>query len=283
MKLFTPQEVAQYYDQTENHFRIHWELEKTLGLHYGIWDENTKTLSEAIINTNKRLMDLGNILPEHHVLDAGCGIGGSSIYLAREKGCKVTGITISEKQAKTATDRAGKSGLNTKVKFVPCDYCNTSFPDHHFDAVWCIESMQTASDKALFFKEMFRVLKPGGKIFIADFFKSGNVDTATDKDMRTWLYGWAMSDIITIDQLEHICGDLNVKLQIKDDVTSAVKKTVKRMYWAGIGGALPSVIYNIFHRASYFSSTHYKTCIAQKITYNQHKWGYWLILLEKSK
>ena len=50
-----------------------WKLEEAAGLHYGIWDENIKSTSEAILNTNKLLMNLGEIKKEHKILDAGCG------------------------------------------------------------------------------------------------------------------------------------------------------------------------------------------------------------------
>ena len=58
-----------------------------MGLHYGIWDYTTKTLAEAIINTNRQLAFLGKVSATDKVLDAGCGVGGSAIFLAKYFGC----------------------------------------------------------------------------------------------------------------------------------------------------------------------------------------------------
>ena len=83
MKTFSNQEVESYYDQTEIHYRQFWKLDKIMSLHYGLWDNTTKNLSQAMLNTNKQLMLRADIQKEHRVLDAGCGVGGSSIYLAK--------------------------------------------------------------------------------------------------------------------------------------------------------------------------------------------------------
>ena len=46
MKTFTNKEVENYYDETEVHYRQFWKLDKNMGLHYGIWDDTTKNLSD---------------------------------------------------------------------------------------------------------------------------------------------------------------------------------------------------------------------------------------------
>ena len=61
MEKFSYQDIEDYYDQTEVHYRTWWKLEKSLGLHYGVWDKDTKTTADAIINLNKVLMELGEI------------------------------------------------------------------------------------------------------------------------------------------------------------------------------------------------------------------------------
>src|SRR3954464_9192378 len=111
MKKFTNNDIENYYDQTEIHYRMHWKLNEGMGLHYGIWDEKAKNLTDAILNTNHRLLTLGEIKPSDLVLDAGCGIGGSSIYLAKNIGCNVKGITLSKKQVNTATQLAKANGV----------------------------------------------------------------------------------------------------------------------------------------------------------------------------
>ena len=62
--------------------------------------------------------------------------------------------------------------MSELVDFQQQDYTQTDFPDNNFDVAWAIESMTTATSKVAFFKEIHRVLKPGGKLVVADFFKS---------------------------------------------------------------------------------------------------------------
>jgi cyclopropane fatty-acyl-phospholipid synthase-like methyltransferase len=283
MKRFTNKDIENYYDQTEVHYRMHWKLEEGMGLHYGIWDENTKNLAEAVLNSNYRLMVLGGIKPTDMVLDAGCGIGGSSVYLAKNLGCNVRGITLSEKQVKTATELAAKKGVGDKVQFSQQDYTKTNFADNTFDIAWCIESMETATDKTLFFNEMRRILKPGGKILVADIFKPQGYDMSKEKDMQVMLNGWAMSDILSIDELHATAEKSSFKVTGLVDVSKNVLKSVNRMYFASIIGAVGTKAYNMIYNASHFSKIHYKTGFAQKKAYHQNKWGYYLVAIENRK
>ncbi len=283
MKRFTNKDIENYYDQTEVHYRMHWKLEEGMGLHYGIWDDNTKNLAEAVLNSNYRLMTLGGIKATDLVLDAGCGIGGSSVYLAKNLGCKVRGITLSEKQVKTATDLAAKKGVANNVEFSRQDYTATNFPDNTFDFAWCIESMQTADSKDAYFKEMRRIIKPGGKILIADIFKPQGYDMSKEKDMQTMLNGWAMSDILSLDELHTTAEKADFKVSKIEDVSKNVLKSVNRMYFASIIGAIGTKAYNMIYNASYFSKIHYKTGLAQKKAYHQNKWGYYLVSIENRK
>ena len=99
------------------------------------------------------------------VLDVGCGIGGSSRILAKDYGFAVTGVTISPQQVKRAQELTAE-GLN--AQFLVDDAMHLSFPDGSFDVVWSIEAGPHMPDKAIFAKELLRVLKPGGVLVVAD-------------------------------------------------------------------------------------------------------------------
>lgn len=99
------------------------------------------------------------------LLDVGCGIGGSSRILARDYGFAVTGITISPQQVKRAQELT-PAGLN--AQFRVDDAMALSFPDASFDVVWSIEAGPHMPDKAIFARELLRVLKPGGVLVVAD-------------------------------------------------------------------------------------------------------------------
>ncbi len=100
------QDVAAYYNHTQNHYQRWWQLSKGLALHYGIWHEDTRTFLESLKNTNKHLAELARIRTGQVVLDAGCGVGGSAIYLAQNNQAIVTGISLSDLQIETAKNNA---------------------------------------------------------------------------------------------------------------------------------------------------------------------------------
>jgi len=99
------------------------------------------------------------------VLDVGCGIGGSSRILGREYGFDVTGITISPGQVQRAQQLTPPE---LSVRFQVDDAMALSFPDASFDVVWSIEAGPHMPDKAVFARELLRVLKPGGVLVVAD-------------------------------------------------------------------------------------------------------------------
>jgi tocopherol O-methyltransferase len=281
MRTFSSKDVENYYDQTEVHYRMFWKLRDAKGLHYGIWENHTRNVSEAILNTNYSLMKLGEIQSSDHVLDCGCGIGGSAIYLAKKIGCKVTGITLSARQVATAQSLAGKEGVQENVDFYQKDYLNTGFPDATFNIVWAIESFGSAPDKGLFFKEMHRILKPGGKILYADTFKPYSYNIDNEPDMQIMLNGWAISDILSIDELKEFAVAHDFEMCKLEDVSKQINKSVNLIYWAALAGMIGTKLYNLFKRASYYSRIHYKTGIAQKRTYVEGKWGYYLVVCKK--
>lgn len=100
------------------------------------------------------------------IIDVGCGIGGSSRYLARKYGAHVVGITLSPNQAKRATEITSSAGLSDKVSFQVADALKQPFPDEQFDFVWSMESGEHMPDKEKFMAELVRVTKPGGQILI---------------------------------------------------------------------------------------------------------------------
>ena len=105
--------------------------------------------------------------PLESILDVGCGIGGSTLYLASKYRAHATGITLSPVQAERARDRAIQAGLSHHVQFEVADALSTPFADATFDLIWSLESGEHMPDKAQFLRECCRLLKPGGRLILA--------------------------------------------------------------------------------------------------------------------
>jgi len=102
------------------------------------------------------------------VLDVGSGLGGTSRCLAREFGCRVTGIDLTEEYCRAAAMLSAKVGLADLVDYRQGDATNLPFDDASFDVVWTEHVAMNIPDKHQLYKEMHRVLKPGGTLAIYD-------------------------------------------------------------------------------------------------------------------
>jgi cyclopropane fatty-acyl-phospholipid synthase-like methyltransferase len=184
--------IIEYYKDTENAYKDSWDLNNSLAIHYGYWDEKVKTFPQSLLRMNEVMIEAADIKPTDKVLDAGCGVGGSSIFMATVLGCNVTGITLSERQVQQAKGNAAKKNVENLVEFKAMDYCATDFPDESFDVVWGCESICYADDKEKFINEAYRLLKPGGRLVVADGFVS---DFANNDNpiIRQWADGWQVN------------------------------------------------------------------------------------------
>lgn len=102
------------------------------------------------------------------VLDIGSGIGGTSRCLAKEFGCRVTGIDLTDEYCQLASTLTAKVGLDELVDYRQGDATNLPFGDSEFDVVWTEHVAMNIPDKRRFYSEMYRVLKPGGTLAIYD-------------------------------------------------------------------------------------------------------------------
>ena len=160
--------VANSYDEwtDDGILEYYWGEHIHLG-HYGSPPTNKDFLAAKydFVHEMVRWGGLDKLPAGTTVIDVGCGIGGSSRILAKEYGFDVTGVTISPQQVKRATELTPEG---VSAKFVVDDAMALSFPDASFDVVWSIEAGPHMPDKAVFARELLRVLKPGGLLVVAD-------------------------------------------------------------------------------------------------------------------
>ena len=160
--------VANSYDEwTEDGIlEFYWGEHIHLG-HYGSPPKSKDflTAKHDFVHEMVRWGGLEKLPQDTTLLDVGCGIGGSSRILAKDYNFDVTGITISPQQVKRARELTPEG---VSAKFEVDDAMALSFPDASFDVVWSIEAGPHMPDKAVFARELLRVLKPGGILVVAD-------------------------------------------------------------------------------------------------------------------
>lgn len=122
---------------------------------------------EATVELARR----ASLKPGSHVLDVGCGLGGSARYLAAEHQCQVTGIDLTQEYVDTANALAGMVGLSDKVAFRQASALDMPFDDGAFDVVWTEHVQMNIADKHGFYRELGRVTRPKGVLLFHDIFQ----------------------------------------------------------------------------------------------------------------
>lgn len=223
--------IAKYYDETLPYYRLFWHRDsESKGLHYGFWDEDIKNVRDALLNENKFLADLAGIQPDEKVLDAGCGVGGSALWLAKHRGARVVGISLSQKQIKEAKRLSQEAGVDDRVGFYVADFLKMDFKAESFDVVWAMESVCHAERKIDFLKEAFRVLKRGGRLVVADGFLKRSLNASESKLYKDFLIGLALPNLSKFEEFGQWMQEAGFKSVKSFDKTKAIEKSSRALY-----------------------------------------------------
>ena len=177
--------VRQHYDLTTLFYWLFWGRH----IHHGLWqaDESPGEASQQLTETLARE---AGIRPGQSVLDIGCGMGGSSIHLARALDCQVTGITISPFQRRWAARAARWHGVSRRTEFRCVDAERVQFPRQTFDVLWSVECTEHLFDKPAFFRRAVEWLRPGGQLAVC-----------------AWLAGDGLESDARVQQVQKVCAD----------------------------------------------------------------------------
>lgn len=275
--------VSKYYDQTYLDYFWMLNLKKHHNLHYGYFDGNARTIPQAIRALNVKLAKVAGIQEGQHILDAGCGVGGSSVWLAEKFNVCVTGITIVDSQVAMAKKLAKKHKVGKRVTFENRDFLKTGYADNAFDVVWAIESMSHAKDKQKFVQESFRILKPGGVLVISDGFL-GDVGTKNKmEEYQQMLDGWIVPNLVTTDTFKEFL--LKTRFQ-NLKIYNSTKKVLpfsKRLYLLARIGLPISIVLQFFRVRNKTQTGNVRTALLQYPALKRGVWEYGILSAVKPK
>ena len=177
------EDIRKHYDVLSRFYHLLWGPH----IHHGYWEGN-ETPGEAQVKLIERLAARLQIAPEHHVLDIGCGLGGSACWLAKTFGCTVLGLTLSPVQAKAAEKRAVEEGVDKLVSFKVHDANKLDLPSETFDRICIIECSEHIHDKQTFFGDCARLLRPGGRLGLCAWLQ-GNTSRPEHKELVAEIRG----------------------------------------------------------------------------------------------
>lgn len=237
-------DIIEYYDYTLPFYRFFYHG-NTNGIHYGYWDSGTNNHNEALLNTNKFLAKTVHLKSDDYVLDAGCGVGGSAIWIANNYKARVAGITLSGRQVKEAEKLAAENNVGDLTTFYQRDFLNSEFEDETFSVVWAIESVCYAENKKDLLKESYRVLKKGGRLIVWDGFQYRTPENKKEeKDLNTFCEGWALPNLAEVSEFKKSLTDVGFKNIKKVDVSKESYPSAKKIYKMSRWSYPLSIIFN---------------------------------------
>lgn len=194
-------------------------------IHHGLWhgDETPAVAAQQLTDT---LCELAQIERGQSVLDVGCGMGGSSIHLARQLGCAVTGVTLSQVQRTWASTTARWRGVSGRTRFLRQDAETLQIPEGTFDRVWSIECTEHLFDKPEFFRNVSRWLKPGGRVAICAWLAGdGLEDTGRAQLVYDVCEGFVCPSLGSFDDYRGWMEEAGLQVETTRDWTDQVAQT----------------------------------------------------------
>lgn len=222
------QRIQQFYDRSSTLWEDIWGEHMHHG-YYGREGTERKERRQAQIDLIEEVLAWAAVTQARAILDVGCGIGGSSLFLAERYGASATGITLSPVQANRATERAQAANLD--AHFQVADALQMPFADATFDLVWSLESGEHMPDKARFLQECVRVLQPGGTLVMVTWCHRPTTPTtpltAAEQELLNQIYEvYCLPHVISLPEYEAIAQSLPLT-----DIRTADWSTAVAPFW----------------------------------------------------
>ncbi len=164
--------MARYYDD--------WHERYMAAFGDTFQSERTADLGELFTH----IADQAELAPGMRVLDAGCGIGGPALWLARHRGVRVAALNISTAQVSEARSRVEAAGLGDRVEVTQGDFHRLEdfYAPESFDAILFLESLVHSDHPQVVLASAYRVLKPGGVLYLKDLFQRARIAERAERD-----------------------------------------------------------------------------------------------------
>ena len=245
--------VVDYYKNLESRLGytfLTWDTK-----HFGYYPSKKPSITEKQAQT-----EMMNLLAEKlelkntdRLLDAGCGRGTTSCYLAHKYSCSIIGIDIVDFELKIAKKKAEKLNFKEKINFYLKDYSDTQFPNNHFDKIFTLETLVHSPDYVKTLKEFHRILKYKGKLALFEYTISPSKDwNKYDAKMLNVIN--TGSAMMSLNKMFHKTFENDIKksgfkIISSENITNHIKPSLERFYKYA---RIPYFFIKLFNLQKYF-------------------------------
>lgn len=223
------QQIHRYYSPNDLYNRIIEGLDKIGKDLSKLTLEDLHPVDEfhirGTIATNE-LIALSGFTDDMHILDVGCGVGGSTRRLSNKLGCYVTGVDLSDEYIDAAQRLTQLFEMQERVKFHACSALDLPYADNSFDGVWSIQMGMNVEDKLSWLKEMHRVVKPGGRAVLYEVCANKNTPVYFPVP---WAQDSSISFLVTPDDFRKLIEKAGFDINIWHDKTDLAQKAFAHM------------------------------------------------------
>lgn len=174
----------------------------------------------------KELIKLANFSPDMHIIDVGCGVGGSTRRLSHETGCNVTGIDLSDEYIDAAERLTKLLNMEERVKFHATSALELPYEDNTFDGAWSIQMNMNVEDKLGWLKEMHRVIKPGSRAILYEV--CGNKNTPVYFPVP-WAQDSSMSFLVPQEPFRDLITAAGFDIEVWNEKTDLAQQAFSQM------------------------------------------------------
>ncbi len=228
--------IARYYDSNTRRFLALGGSGDVAAIHRAIWAPGVQSRTEAFDFLNQLVANtLQPALPadgtQAHLLDLGCGVGGTATAVAQALGARVTGVTLSLAQVDLAQQRAARLGLQAQVGFALGSF--TAMPTlPPSQGAWAIESFVHADDAAGFFRMAAQQLTPGARLVLCD----DVLNPPHDAEARRWVArftrGWHLNSLLSEEEICALAAAAGFRLVQVHDLSAYLRSFHPVVLWA---------------------------------------------------
>lgn len=212
--------IRGHYNVTTPFYRLLWGPH----IHHGLWEAD-ESPRQAQLQLTERLANLAGVTAGQQLLDIGCGMGASSIHLARTRGCQCLGVTISAMQRHWASISARRFGVARRARFRCADAEQIELPQSFYDVLWSIECTEHLFDKPRFFQRAASWLKPGGTMGICAWLAADTENEERTQQVYDVCEGFFCPSLGTSEDYKHWMTRAGLIVEGFHDWTARVSRT----------------------------------------------------------